>query len=290
MNSPATPRIAVALGAGGARGLAHLSVLAALDEMGLKPCHITGCSIGAIVGAGYAAGLSVDELQKHAARSFRDRARMIALLLQARVGKLSDLTLTNLWAGRIGNPVLVDGERLLDLFWPDAVPDRFEALAIPFTAVAADYHQRSEVRISSGPLTTAVAASMAIPGLVRPVVIGGQVLIDGGAVNPLPYDAMPQGMDLVIAVDTGGGQGIANVADRRAPDPVEAMVGASQILMGRLVQRMIERQPPGLLIRPPVEAFGGLEFARAREIMAAGDTIKDAVKRQVAERLARYSI
>lgn len=280
----ASPRIAVALGAGGARGLAHLSVLAALDELGLKPALVTGCSIGAIVGAGYAAGIPARELQIHAELMFRDRARMFAMLLQARVGKLSDITLSNLWAGRIGNPVLVDGERLLDLFWPQAVPDRFEALAIPFVAVATDYHRRSEIRISSGPLTPAVAASMAIPGLVRPVMMGEQVLIDGGAANPLPYDAMPPGIDLVIAVDCGGAAHLAMA--QGMPDPVEAMLGASQILMNRLVQRMIEREPPGLLIRPPVGGFGGLDFAHAREIMAAGNTVMDDVKRRVEAILA----
>jgi NTE family protein len=279
MSASTSPRIAVALGAGGARGLAHLSVLEALDEMGLKPVLVTGASIGAIVGAAYCSGIKAKALKAHVALGFRDRARVIARLLEARVGRIADL-----WKGGLGNPVLLDAERVLDLFWPQAVPDRFEALAIPFEAVASDYHLRREVRIGTGPLTPAVAASMAIPGLLKPVTMAGQVLIDGGATNPLPYDQMPPGIDLVIAVDSGGA---AFVSDRRAPEPFEAMIGASQILMNQLLQRMIERAPPDLLIRPPVDAFGGLEFFRAAEIMAAGDSIKDQVKRQVEERLKR---
>ena len=290
MTPPTSPRIAIALGAGGAKGLAHLSVLAALDEMGLKPVHVSGSSIGAITGAAYAAGIPAADLQKHAMASFQDRAKLIARLLQARVGKFSDITLSKLWAGKIGNPVLVDGELLLDLFWPEAVPDRFEALAIPFTAVATDYHQRCEVRLSSGPLTPAVAASMAIPGLVRPVTIGGRMLIDGGAVNPLPYDVfereLAQKIDLTIAVDLGGGEARNAVGERPMPDAIEAMMGASQIMMGHLVQHMIARQPPGLLIRPKVDHFSGLEFMRVKEIIAAGDSIKDDVKRQVEAALA----
>lgn len=178
------PELVVVLGSGGARGLSHIPVLEALDELGLRPALIAGSSMGAIVGAAYAAGLSGRELRAHVEASFRDRARVIARLLEARIGKIADL-----WRGGLGNPVLIDGERLLDLFWPQAVPDRFDELDIPFLCVATDYHLHDEVVIGSGPLTPAVAASLAIPGLVRPVTIGGRVLIDGGAINPCPMIA-----------------------------------------------------------------------------------------------------
>jgi NTE family protein len=116
------PELALVLGAGGARGLSHIPVLEALDELGIKPALIVGCSMGAIVGAAYAAGLSGKRLREHVALTFRDRARVIARLLDARVGKFTDLM------RGLGNPVLIDGERMLDLFWPEAVPDRFEEL------------------------------------------------------------------------------------------------------------------------------------------------------------------
>ncbi len=75
-----------------------------------------------------------------AAATFRNRARTISKLIEARVGRITDL-----WQKGLGNPVLLDGEKLLDLFWPEAVPDRFEQLAIPFAAVATDFHLRREV-------------------------------------------------------------------------------------------------------------------------------------------------
>jgi NTE family protein len=265
--------LALALGAGGARGLAHIVVLEALDELGLKPAIITGSSMGAIVGAAYAAGMPARALRAYVIASFRDRARVIARLLEARVGKLSDM-----FQRGLGNPVLVDGERLLDLFWPEAVPDRFEDLAIPFVAMASDYHLRTQVALASGPLTPAVAASMAIPGLVRPVVVAGQVLIDGGAVNPLPYDRLLETGRLVIAVDVGGA---ATISETRVPEPLEAMVGASQILMGSLVQRMLERQSPDILLRPALEGVSGLDFFRAKDILAAADPVKDDLKRKL---------
>lgn len=273
------PELVVVLGSGGARGLSHIPVLEALDELGLKPALIAGSSMGAIVGAAYAAGLSGRELRAHVEASFRDRARVIARLLEARIGKIADL-----WRGGLGNPVLIDGERLLDLFWPQAVPDRFDELDIPFLCVATDYHLHDEVVIGSGPLTPAVAASLAIPGLVRPVTIGGRVLIDGGAINPLPYDRLLGPGRIVLAVDTSAA---ATISDSRVPEPLEAMVGVSQILTRALVQRMVERQPPDILIRAGGEGFGGLDFFRWQTILDAAQPAKDEVKRRLSEVLER---
>lgn len=276
---PSRPELVLVLGSGGARGLSHIPVLEALDELGLKPALIAGSSMGAIVGAAYAAGLSGRDLRSHVEASFRDRARVIARLLEARIGKIADL-----WRGGLGNPVLIDGERLLDLFWPQAVPDRFEELGIPFLSVATDYHLHDEVVLGSGPLTPAVAASLAIPGLVRPVTMGGRVLIDGGAINPLPYDRLLGPGRLVLAVDTSAP---ATVSDSRVPEPLEAMVGVSQILTRALVQRMIERQPPDILIRAGGEGFGGLDFFRWQAILEAAEPAKEEVKRRLSEALER---
>jgi NTE family protein len=266
------PELALVLGAGGARGLSHILVLEALDELGIKPALIVGCSMGAIVGAAYAAGLSGRELREHTLATFKDRTRVVAKLLDARIGKFTDLM------RGLGNPVLIDGERLLDLFWPDAVPDRFEELKTPFAALACDYHLHCEVMLREGPLTPAVAASLAIPGLVRPVVLGGQVLIDGGAINPLPYDRLLAPGRIVMAVDTSAP---TTVSDARIPEPLEAMVGVSQILTRTIVQRMIERQPPDILIRAGVDAVGGLDFFKAPAILEAAEPVKDEVKRRL---------
>jgi len=272
------PELVLVLGSGGARGLSHIPVLEALDELGLKPALIAGSSMGAIIGAAYAAGLSGRDLREHVEATFRDRTRVITRLFEARVGKLADL-----WRG-LGNPVLLDGERLLDLFWPKAVPDRFEELGIPFLAVATDYHLHDEVVLGSGPLTPAVAASLAIPGLVRPVTIGGQVLIDGGAVNPLPYDRLLAPGRIVLAIDTSAQE---TVSDSRVPEPLEAIVGVSQILTRALVQRMVERRPPDILIRAGGDGFGGLDFFKAQAILDAAAPVKEEVKRRLSEALER---
>ena len=196
------PRVAIALGGGGARGIAHVLALEAMDEMGIRPVAIAGTSMGAVVGAAYGAGIEGRSIRTHILRVLRNRSDVMSKLLRARVGRFTDLVLR----GR-GNPVLLDPEICLDLFWPAGVPSRFEDLDIETIIVATNYLDRSEVAYDAGPLRPAVAGSMAIPGLFRPVLFGDGVLIDGGAVNPLPYDLLFGLADIVVAIDvTFGGR------------------------------------------------------------------------------------
>jgi len=168
------PRIGLVLGSGGARGLAHIVVLETLDRLGIRPVEIAGTSIGAILGAAYAAGMSGAELRAHVLRDYRNRAEVMTRLFQTRVGRIADL-----WRGGFGNPVLVDGLGILERFLPSPLPETFEGLSIPLSVVAGDYHRLDRVVFRAGPLAPAIAASMAIPGLVRPVQFGNRVLVDG---------------------------------------------------------------------------------------------------------------
>ena len=271
-------RIGLALGAGGARGLAHIAVLEAFDDLGVRPCVIAGSSMGAVIGAAYAAGIPAADLRAHVLALTRDRAALMGRLMKARVGRFTDL-----FAGRAGNPVLIDAEIFLDLFWPRAVPDTFEELAVPFRAVATDYAGRCEAVFTSGPLAPAVAGSMAIPGLIKPVSAGARVLIDGGAVNPLPYDLLGDAADIIIACDVTFGP----VAEgRQTPQPFEAMFGAAQIMQGAVTAAKIKARPPDILIQPGVGAFRALDFFRAAQIMRAAEGARDEVKRALEKALA----
>jgi NTE family protein len=198
-------------------------------------------------------------------------------LLKARVGRFLDF-----FAGRSINPVLIDGEIVLDHFWPEAVPDRFEELAVPFSAVATNFLARSETMFESGPLTPAVAASMAIPGLIRPVEIGGEIFVDGGAVNPLPYRHLFGKADVVIGCDVTGGP-VAN--SQAIPFPSAAAFGAAQIMMATITNLMVKERAPDILVCPPVDRFRALDFFRAAEILAASEGAKDEIKRGLALRL-----
>jgi NTE family protein len=274
-NTVDTNRIAVALGGGGARGFAHIAVVEALDDLGITPVAIAGTSMGAVIGAAWAAGLRGKDIRAHCLALTRDRAQLMARILRARVGRFVDL-----FAGQPGNPMLLDAERLLDLVWPQDVPDRFEELKTPFIAVATDFYDRKAVTYDRGPLAPAVAASMAIPGLAKGVEIDGRVLFDGGITEPLPHRRlMTSDAELkrpfVIACDVIGGP-----VDKtgRAPGPFAALLGASQILQGALSQEMLVATPPDLLLRPPVDHFRLLDFARLAQILTAAEATKDEIK------------
>ncbi len=265
--------IAVALGGGGARGLAHIAVIEALDDLGIKPAVIAGTSMGAIIGAAWAAGMSGREIRAYVLALTRDRTKMMRGFMKARVGRFVDVL-----GGKFTNPVMVDGEKLLDIFWPRIVPDRFDQLQIPFVAVATDYYARSTVTFDHGSLAPAVAASMAIPGLVRAIQLEGRVLYDGGITDPLPHRHLMGKGHFVIAVDVTGGP-----VDRGGlpPSAFAALLGASQILQGALSQEILNATPPDLLLRPAVDHFRLLDFVRVTEILAAAEPVKEEVKRAV---------
>ena len=233
--------------------------------------------MGAVVGAAYAAGIEGRAIRTHILRVLRNRSDVMGKLLRARVGRFADLVLR----GR-GTPVLLDPEICLDLFWPSGMPSRFEDLDIETIIVATDYLSRNEVAYDAGPLRPAVAGSMAIPGLFRPVLFGDRVLIDGGAVNPLPYDLLFSLADIVVAVDvTFGGR----PPKRRTPSPFASMFGAAQIMQGAITAQKIKLRAPDVLVRPKVEHFAVLDFFRASQILRAAEGSKEELKLMLRERM-----
>ncbi len=271
------PRIGLALGGGGARGLAHLHVLEAFDDLGVRPTMIAGASIGSLYGACYAAGMSGAELRAHTAAQLRSRAQAAAKLMRARVGRITDL----IGAGS-RNPMLLDAEKLLGQFLPSALPERFEQLAAPFVAIGTDFFGRREVRISRGALLPALAASIAIPGLFRPVAHEGLTLIDGAMTNPLPFAVFGEAVDAVLAVDVTGGP----VPGGRAPNAFETMLGASQIMQSTIVDAAVARRRPDSLIRPDVSGITLLDFFKSGAALRASAATRDEAKREI-ERLMR---
>ncbi len=273
---PPRPGVALALGAGGARGLAHLAVLEAFDELGVRPAAIAGTSMGALVGAAYAAGIPAKDLRLHALAMLRDRSRAMARVLEARVGRFADM-----FSG-LGNPLMVDAEAILEAFWPEGVPARFEDLRLPFQAVATDYAGRAEAVFREGDLRPAVAGSIAIPGLMRPVRLGERLLIDGGAVNPLPFDHLIGRAEVVVAVDVVGGPAVR--ADRM-PSNLEVTIGTIQIMQAAITAAKLKIYRPQVVVAPDVTRFRALDFFEARAILAAAAPAKEAFKRELARHL-----
>ncbi len=264
---------ALALGGGGARGLAHIAVVEALDEMAVKPAAIAGTSIGALIGAAYAAGMRGKDVRRHAIAFAHDRGESMRRLMAARAGKLTDW-----FSGGWSQAMQIDAEKFCAQFLPDAVPAEFSALAIPLTVMATDLHRRQEAPLSSGPLRPALAASIAIPGLFRPVTIDGRVLIDGGATDPLPFDQLAGRADVTMAVDVSG----APATDRAdVPNTWESMFTALLIMGGAIVAAKLNHAKPDLVISPNVGIFRTLDFYQASAILRAADGVKAEIKEKL---------
>jgi NTE family protein len=268
-----TKTVALALGGGGARSLAQIPVLEALDEMGVKPVALAGSSFGAVIAAAYASGLSGKDIRRAAIAQAHDSSEIWRRLLAARVAGF-----TSWLASPLGNPLLLDAEKFCAGFLPADVPDRFETLAIPLTVIATDLYARGEIALSSGPLKPAIAASIAIPGLIQPVELDGRVLVDGAAVNPLPFDRLRGTADILIAVDVSVGK----AEPRGIPNPWEALAATMQVIGHGIITQKLREGAPDLLLRPSSGAFGLFDFMRASAILRTAEPVKKELKERLA--------
>jgi len=249
--------VALALGSGGARGYAHIGVIQVLEESGFEIAAVAGSSMGALVGGVHAAG--------HLAE-YTDWALD---LRQLDVVRLLDVSLSSPGAIR-AEKVLA---RVRELIGDVAI----EALAVPFTAVATDLLAGREVWFQEGPLDTAIRASIAIPGVITPVMLNGRLLADGGVMNPVPV-APTSGVpsDLTIAVSLSGADAVDHlsptaVQESAEPRPVEEWTerfkaSASHLLSSDLVRSFLGRfgggsGDEGVDVGGPVEAALGVVTA-----------------------------
>lgn len=271
------PAIGLALGGGGARGLAHIPVLEALDELGVKPTIIAGTSIGAFIGAGYAAGMTGRDIRRYALDLFSDRTAVLSRIWGQRPRTFSDLM-----AGMGGLSLQLNAPGIVDLLLPETVPDTFEALTIPLIAVAADFYAWQNAPLSAGPLRPAVAASIAIPFLFKPVVVNGRVMVDGGVTNPLPVDQLAGTCDITLAIDViGGPKGDAT----KIPRAGDVAFGATQVMMQTITREKLRHSAPDILLTPNIANFKVLDFFRVRAILKASEPVKDDLKHALAARL-----
>jgi NTE family protein len=276
-------RIGLVLGSGSARGWAHVGVIRALEHAGVKPDIVCGTSVGALVGAAYAAG-EIDRFE-----------RWLLSLSIADVLSFMDV-------GFGGG--LLKGDRLID-FLRDHFTDRsIEQLGLPFGVVATALHTGREVWLREGSTLDAVRASIALPGLFAPVLSDGDVLVDGGLVNPVPVSlARAIGADVVIAVDLGSDilgrhlranaqaeASTSEIGDRlrklqdnlgmllpkrshaepRMPSVFEVLASSINIMQVRLTRSRLAGEPPDLVIAPRLAHFGLLDFHKANEAIEEG--------------------
>jgi NTE family protein len=260
----------LALGGGGARGLAHISVLEAIDDMNLRPAAIAGTSIGSLIGAAYAAGMSGKAIRRHVIALAHDRTDVFRRLIAARAG-----TFANLFAVGFGSATLIDAEKFCAQFMPETLPEDFASLQIPLTVMASDLYRRRQVPFTTGALRPALAASIALPSLMRPVVIDDKVLVDGGATNPLPFDQLRGQADIVVAVDISGEP---NEERRDLPSPWECLVSTVLVMGNAITTEKLKHGAPDLMVRPNVGLFRTLDFFQASAILRASEPAKAEIR------------
>lgn len=277
------PTIGLALGGGGARGLAHLVVIEAFEELGLKPAAIAGTSIGAIFGAALASGLSAREIRAETEEALTRRFSLVRDLYAARAPRLTQVL--NLFSVR---SALLDPNALLDIVLPPSVARDFDELAVPLQIVATDFYNQEPVVFASGPLRPAVAASMALPMVFQPVMHEGRALIDGGLVNPLPFDLLIGKVDVVVAIDVAGAPTPA--ANRDHPTGVEALIASPFIFERTIIREKLKSVQPDIYVEGGTSRFQVLDFLRLDEILAAAAPAKERLKAQLARVLSAETL
>ena len=287
----ADKRIALVLGSGGARGLAHIGVIEELQARGYAIEAVAGCSMGALVGGIFCAG------------RLREYRQWACSLTRREVFGLVDFA--------FGHPGFIKGDRVMAVLRGLTGEHLIEALPVPFTAVATDLDARREIRIGHGPLFDAIRASIAIPMLLTPHRYLDRDLVDGGLLAPLPLAAGKAfGLPRLFAVDLnaertaiappalpamqpvaaplpsndtlraiqqgwarllqGVRPAVANGSNRGLMDLMSQSLGA---MHGFMTQMQLERYPPDLLIGIPENACAIYEFWRAEEMIALGRRI-----------------
>jgi NTE family protein len=272
-----SPTFAVAFGGGGARGLAHIHVIETLDELGIRPVSISGSSIGAIMGAGMAAGMTGREIHEFSRSILGRRTEVATRMWRARPGSFADFMETGIRVSQFNI------ERILRAFLPDAIPDTFEELEIPLKVTATDFFGHSLSVFSEGDLHSALAASAAIPAVFRPVRRDGRLLIDGGIYNPVPFDLVTGEADIVIAIDVVGAP---DENGRKQPNSIDLMFGASQLMMQSITASKLLQGQPDIFLRPPVSRFRALNFLKIDAVMLETAGIKEELKHAVEKAVA----
>jgi NTE family protein len=295
-------KIGLALGSGSARGWAHIGVIRALSEAGIRVDCVAGTSIGALVGAVYAAG-NIDTLEE-----------VVLELDWKQIAYFFDVVFPK--SG------LIDGKKVADFFRSHVQEKNIEDLALPFRAVSTDLTTGREVVMKQGDIIEAVRASISVPGIFTPVKRNGAILVDGGVVNPVPVSVVREmGADFVIAVDLnhdivgekgikktsvansteaapGSGSGgsfikrskildalsvrfethalpaLTQIKQWRSTDPLpnifEVLMTSMRVMEAQITATRLAMDPPDLLIRPNLGHLKLLEFNRAQEAIAEG--------------------
>jgi NTE family protein len=238
------PAIGIALGGGFARGIAHIGVLKVLEEDGIPVRMVAGTSVGALIGAAYCSGLSIQELEEVA---YKVRFTSFARWTLSRYG-------------------FANNDRMISFLTRTLRAHRFEDLRIPLAVTATDFSTGEGVVFNSGPVIDPVRASCAYPGMFLPVQIGGRCLVDGMLSHPVPTNPLRKmGADRVLAVHLKG-QWSSSCAPRHLFDVIGQSFAIAQDMMGS-----VWRSAADVVVEPDVAGFAYDDFKRAGELIHVGE-------------------
>lgn len=266
-------KIGIALGGGGAKGIAHVPMLEVLDEFDIVPHQISGTSIGAVIGVLYAAGYNGREIRAGINQiSFLEGDGFIDSLTGKDLFKWFEFIDID-WSGN----AFFKADSFLSELMKDVRVTRFDELKIPIKIVAADFWKRTQVVFEAGDLKPALQASMALPGIIVPMVRDGKVYVDGGAVNPVPFDLLGD-CDIVIAINV---MGTRTESDNLIPAFSEAVFNTFQIMQTTILQQKLADHPPDIYVAPEIVDVRVLEFYKADQIFRQAEPAKDELRRQI---------
>jgi NTE family protein len=274
-----TKTVGVAFGGGGAKGLAHIAVMEVLDDLGVDVVAVSGTSIGAIMGTLYASGMS-GKIVREAVDEILDTPDSLKEAIHAKrtFGWLDLLSID------LGRSYLLQADGFLAEYENMLPVKNFEDLRIPMHVVAADFWEREEVVFDQGPIRPAVAASFCLPGVFKPVIIGERVLVDGGCVNPVPFDLIRDECDILVAVDVLGKREPEH--DDRVPGYADALSNVFQIAEATIANQKKIAYPPDIYLEPDIVGVKVLEFQKSEQIFEQSRPECDRLKRELEKLLA----
>ncbi|VBB05668.1 acyl transferase/acyl hydrolase/lysophospholipase [Lucifera butyrica] len=247
------PKIGLALGSGGLRGLVHVGVLNVLEREKIPVDYIAGCSIGSLIGALYASGLNTETIVK-LAKNLKRRH-----WLDFSIPKMG----------------IVAGERILEMMRLLTRQKSFAELTIPLAVVATELNHGREIIFTEGNVAQAVRASISVPGIFIPFELDGMLLVDGAVLNPTPMDAVRKmGADIVIAVDLAHAGTVCNITNM-----FDVIIQSIDIMERELLKQ--RQECCDVLLQPDVAHISPSSFEAIDECLEIGERVAEAALPQI---------
>lgn len=266
------------------RGLAHIPILQVLDDLQIRPAIISGTSMGAIVGSLYASGMSAREIREDIERHLilkNDSWRDV-------IEKREDL-LKWVYAFKpaFSASGLIQVQGILNFLLSEIKVSCFEDLKVPLLVVSTDYWSAEEVIFEKGELLPAIQASMAVPGVFSPVCVEGRILVDGGAVNLVPYDLLMGRADCIIAVNVSR---VRLASGPEIPNALDSVLGTFDIMHTAMLADKLERLKPDIYIWPQIHEVRMFDFGKVEEVFVQAASAAEELRKELLQVLRKAKL